>query len=250
VTKKAQTNAAQAAPAVNTAKEQQPAPRFIDLPGTPQDKPPAAPGDGALRIGAAPGETAEEVAARIALHPAIQNAFIAKVFAEGKVPEQGNKITGPLDMNACAESMVQKIETLDGKTPMRVGEQMLLAQAEALQAVFYEMMRRAALNMGQYIEPTEIYMRLGLKAQSQCRATIETLGELKNPRPIYLNPKQVNNVAGNQQVNSSEGPQQVNNGTPASADAASPANALALENKAPGETLKAILATRETVKAA
>jgi hypothetical protein len=46
------------------------------------------------------------------------------------------------------------------------------------------------------------YMRLALKAQSQCRATIETRAEIKNPRPIAFA----------QQANIANGPQQVNNG--------------------------------------
>jgi hypothetical protein len=189
-------------PAVNTGQEQ-PAPRFVTLPGTPDAKPPAASGGGALRVGAAHGETPEEVSARIALHPAIQNAFLAKIFAEGKVdPKGGSKVTGPLDMTACVEMFVQSANALS-KNGTKELENMLLSQATALQAIFYEMARRSALNMGEYIEPTEVYLRLALKAQSQCRATIETLAEIKNPRPVYLNPKQVN-VA--------NGPQQVNNG--------------------------------------
>jgi hypothetical protein len=52
-------------------------------------------------------------------------------------------------------------------------------------------------------------MRLALKAQAQCRATAETLAEIKNPRPIFA--RNFNAVAGNQQVNNAVGPQQVNN---------------------------------------
>lgn len=44
---------------------------------------------------------------------------------------------------------------------------------------------------------------LGLKAQSQCRATLESLAEIKNPKA----------VAFVQQANIAHGPQQVNNGT-------------------------------------
>ncbi len=40
----------------------------------------------------------------------------------------------------------------------------------------------------------------------------ETLAEIKNPRPVYINPRQVNHTTGNQQVNNANGPQQVNNG--------------------------------------
>jgi hypothetical protein len=42
----------------------------------------------------------------------------------------------------------------------------------------------AALNMGQYLDAADKYMRLALKAQSQCRTTVEALGELKNLQPV------------------------------------------------------------------
>jgi hypothetical protein len=47
-----------------------------------------------------------------------------------------------------------------------------------------------------------IYLRLALKAQGQCRATLETLAMIKNPHP----------VAFVRQANIAHGPQQVNNG--------------------------------------
>ena len=46
------------------------------------------------------------------------------------------------------------------------------------------------------------YLRLALKAQSQCRATLETLATIKNPPVIYA-----------KQANIANGPQQVNNGS-------------------------------------
>jgi hypothetical protein len=64
------------------------------------------------------------------------------------------------------------------------------------------MARRAALNMGEHLNATEIYLRLGLKAQGQCRATLQTLFEMKHPQP----------VAFVKQANIANGPQQVNNG--------------------------------------
>jgi hypothetical protein len=45
-------------------------------------------------------------------------------------------------------------------------------------------------------------MRLALKAQSQCRATLETLSAIKNPPVVFA-----------RQANITNGPQQVNNGT-------------------------------------
>jgi hypothetical protein len=56
-------------------------------------------------------------------------------------------------------------------------------------------------------------MRLALKAQGQCRATLETLAVLKNPPTVFA--KQANIAAGSQQVN----------------------NTLAVAHQAPGETL-------------
>src|ERR1700749_2807632 len=81
-------------------------------------------------------------------------------------------------------------------------EEALTPQAVALDAIFNEMARRAALNMGEYINAAETYLRLGLKAQAQCRATLQTLFEMKNPQP----------VAFVKQANIANGPQQVNNG--------------------------------------
>ena len=82
-------------------------------------------------------------------------------------------------------------------------EATLAAQAVALDAIFNELARRAAANMGEYLNATEIYLRLGLKAQAQRWAT-QTLFEINNPQP----------VAFVKQANIANGPQQVNNGMP------------------------------------
>jgi hypothetical protein len=90
---------------------------------------------------------------------------------------------------------------IDGK--MIRPEAMLIAQAHSLDAIFNEFARRAALNMGEYLDAAETFMRLALKAQSQCRATLETLATIKNPPA----------VAFVKQANIAHGPQQINNGT-------------------------------------
>ena len=58
-------------------------------------------------------------------------------------------------------------------------EKMLYGQAAALQAIFTNLALQATAqnNVGHY----EMYLRLAFKAQSQCRATIETLAAIKNP---------------------------------------------------------------------
>lgn len=72
----------------------------------------------------------------------------------------------------------------------------------ALNAIFNELARRAANNMGTYLGTTETYLRLALKAQAQSRATVEALAEMKKPH----------SVAFVKQANIAHGPQQVNNG--------------------------------------
>lgn len=69
---------------------------------------------------------------------------------------------------------------------------MLAAQADTLNSVFSELARRAALNMGEYISATEIYMRLALKSQAQCKANIEALdrhsiGRVQTVRHVQVN---------------------------------------------------------------
>lgn len=78
-------------------------------------------------------------------------------------------------------------------------EATLTAQAVALDAIFNGLAKRAAQNMGQYMGACETYLRLALKAQAQCRATLETLAEVKYPKAATFVRQQ--NVAYQQQVN-------------------------------------------------
>lgn len=83
---------------------------------------------------------------------------------------------------------------------LSAAERMLNAQAVALNTLFSEMARRAALNMGAHLSATEAYMRLALKAQAQCRATLETLAAVKNPPVLFARQANINH-GGQQQVN-------------------------------------------------
>jgi hypothetical protein len=57
----------------------------------------------------------------------------------------------------------------------------------------------------EHLNATETYMRMALKAQSQCRTTIEALAEIKNPRPVAF-VKQANIAHGHQQINNGVSP--------------------------------------------
>jgi hypothetical protein len=56
------------------------------------------------------------------------------------------------------------------------------------------------MNLADHLKASELFMRLALKSQSQCRATIETLAAVKNP-PSLAFVKQANIANGHQQVN-------------------------------------------------
>jgi hypothetical protein len=110
---------------------------------------------------------------------------------------------GKLDMNGLSQDLKEATSRVTKDGNMRTPEAMLYGQVVALQTIFTSLSRRAALNAGEYINAAERYLRLALKAQAQCRATIETLHDMKYPRP----------VAFVRQANIAHGPQQVNNGT-------------------------------------
>ena len=63
-----------------------------------------------------------------------------------------------------------------------MASRILAAQAITLDSMFAELARRTAMNMSEYIDASERYGRLALKAQSNCRATLEALAKLHQPR--------------------------------------------------------------------
>jgi hypothetical protein len=80
---------------------------------------------------------------------------------------------------------------------MRHVEAMLINQAVALEGVFVDLVRKASLQTT--MPHIEGFMKLALRAQNQSRATLETLGNIKQPRAVFV--KQANIAHGHQQVN-------------------------------------------------
>ena len=127
-------------------------------------------------------------------------------------------VFGEVDMFALIEDLHTKVATVqDGS--MKPLESMLYSQAIALQTIFTNLSRRSAINAGEYINASETYMKLALKAQAQCRATLETLAEIKNPMP-YI-----------KQANIANGPQQVNNGPQTAQTGSGAGDSQTLQNK-------------------
>ena len=74
---------------------------------------------------------------------------------------------------------------------------MLTSQAIALDSIFNRLAVQAQASIGKHPKVVETYLRLALKAQSQCRATAEALAAIKSPKQ-YINQT---NVAGAMQIN-------------------------------------------------
>lgn len=97
-------------------------------------------------------------------------------------------------------ALIQQIDEVHSGN-MKRPEAMLLSQAHTLDALFNDLAQRA--HGRETVSGCESYLRLALKAQAQCRATLETLSNIKNPPVIFA-----------KQANISNGHQQINNGVP------------------------------------
>ncbi len=138
------------------------------------------------------GEDASLAAARMLVGPHITNARVAAQFAKGNIGEV-------LPLQAVVTAFTESAKRVNLNDLQEV-EATLLSQSATLNLMFGELSRRAALNMGEYADATESYMRMALKAQNQCRMTLETLSNIKNPPVVF-----------SRQTNIANGPQQVNN---------------------------------------
>jgi hypothetical protein len=135
-------------------------------------------------------ESEEKQTARLGLSPVVVGALTAARFAGGAF--------GSIDVTeavAVTRERIGKVKSGD----MSGVESTLMAQAMTLNSIFNELAKRAALNMGEHLGATETYLKMALKAQSQCRSTLETLAEVKAPRSATFI-KQAN-IANQQQVN-------------------------------------------------
>lgn len=139
-------------------------------------------------------ETLTRATARKIARPSVLSAISVSAFRPHGLEEL------PLS-DMVAELSDQVARTIGGDLDRPVA--MLTAQAHTLDAIFNRLAMRAASNMAEYPEATELYLKLALRAQSQCRATLETLATVKNPPVVFA-----------KQANIAHGHQQVNNGAP------------------------------------
>jgi hypothetical protein len=130
----------------------------------------------------------------LVISPTIQSAVAIEAWG---------KFAGTVDVVDLVGDLRERIKKVqDGD--MKPIEAMLMGQAMTLETIFTNLARKA---QGQeYLKQFQVNLTLALKAQAQCRATLEALAEIKNPKPVLI-AKQAN-FAHQQQVNNGMHPAQ------------------------------------------
>jgi len=147
-----------------------------------------------ITVAGIPGEDPGITVARAVLQP--------ELLAAGTLREYGNAY-GDLDLDGLIDSLEEQTRATSSGGDLKRADAMLTAQAHTLDAIFNNL-ARSAIN-AEYVDRSERFLKLALRAQSQCRATWKTLSAIKNPPAVgYVH-----------QANIAHGPQQVNNASAA-----------------------------------
>ncbi len=133
--------------------------------------------------------------ANMAMRPSVNAAAVMVSYGKPLGVEQR-------DIAALVNRLCEDVEDVWAGDMTRA-EAMLFGQAHALQSMFMELARRAAAQ--EYLKHWEGYLRMALKAQNQCRMTLESLAAIKNPPVVIAKQANINN-GGQQQVNNTPVP--------------------------------------------
>jgi hypothetical protein len=136
------------------------------------------------------GETETDTMARVMTSPFLRHGILANGVSDKMI----GKLPGEPRFDDYAKVLKRQAEAVE-RGDLSLASDMLTAQALTLDAMFTELARRATLNMGDYINASEIYARLALKAQANSRATIEALLKLHQPREQTVKHVHVNQGA-------------------------------------------------------
>lgn len=174
------------------------------------DEPPESkePGHDAFKVNPKEGEKRERTLARTVLNPTVTSAFALHKLEHSLGSEAGDGT-----LNARVDELAAQC-ALASAGDLTRGEAMLMSQAHLLDSLFSQLVIRASRNQGEFLDAADRYYKLAMRAQSQCRATIETLSLMKNPPSIAFV----------KQANIASGHQQVNNGVPAGSASRAPEN--------------------------
>ena len=122
--------------------------------------------------------------AELLMHPTVQ----AGLTLDRWQPE--------INVVSATKKLIEQVNDVK-KGDMSRPEAMLLSQAHTLDALFNSLAQKAFMQT--HMPHYESFLRLAFKAQSQCRATLQALSDVKNPSVVYA--KQANISSGHQQIN-------------------------------------------------
>lgn len=140
-----------------------------------------------------PDQTPDDAMAQLAIAGLASNTAAMREWSAYRFGDVGTT----LDLTTCLNAIVDAAERVK-RCDLGDAEALLTAQAVTLNALFANLAHRS--HESKYLDHFDRYMRLALKAQTQCRATVETLAAIKNPPTVFA-----------RQANIANGPQQVNN---------------------------------------
>lgn len=103
---------------------------------------------------------------------------------------------GEVDDHELLVGLREQVERIKGGDLAPI-EAMLLSQAKALEVLFARLLRRGI--GAEHVAAFQANVAMALKAQAQCRATLQTLVEAKQPRAVAF--VRQANIAQQQQVN-------------------------------------------------
>ncbi len=147
-----------------------------------------------LVIARAKDQSFEAALAQTASRPTVQGACTTKAILAADFKD--------LHLGELINALSAQVK-LASEGDLSRPEATLVTQAHTLDILFNRLTRVAVANIGHgHLEAVATYMKLALRAQSQCRAVAETLHEMKNPRPVAF--FQQANIAQTQQVNNGQ----------------------------------------------
>jgi len=141
------------------------------------------------------GLTHDEIGRNVAAIATGPETAAARVI---QAAERTTSLDDHLDVQALAATLRDQAAIVRSGS-LGQAESILINQAAALQSLFARLVERGMASDS--VPGFEANLRMALRAQAQCRATLETLAEIKNPTVVYA-----------RQANVTTGPQQVNNG--------------------------------------
>ena len=149
----------------------------------------------AVNVALRPGETKSEAGARQILQPTTQAG--ATIFHYSKYDYS--------TLTTLIKQLDENVQKTIADDSLISAQDMLAAQAHTLDAIFNNLAIRAALNIdGGCLGAGETYLKVALRAQSQCRSTLEAISDIRHPKTATF-VKQANIAHGHQQVNNQSG---------------------------------------------